>query len=161
MGARLHNRLPGLDHDRLDGYCQHLIVRDALGQVVGCTRLLTAEAARRAGGVSTRPLVWWSRGLCRILTCGCNRAGRLMLVQPCSWPTTSPGWTFSASPRSVPPSSWPSRRWPAWPLFGWLCRRACTAFIRRGGDARRGRGDGATGPAPAPGRAGETPEDGG
>jgi putative hemolysin len=50
MGARLHNRLPGLDHDRLDGYCQHLIVRDAVGQVVGCTRLLTAEAARRAGG---------------------------------------------------------------------------------------------------------------
>jgi putative hemolysin len=50
MGARLHNRLPGLDHDRLDGYCQHLIVRDALGQVVGCTRILTAEAARRAGG---------------------------------------------------------------------------------------------------------------
>lgn len=50
MGVRLHNRIPGLDHDRLDGYCQHLIVRDAFGQVVGCTRILTAEAARRAGG---------------------------------------------------------------------------------------------------------------
>lgn len=49
MGARLHNRIPGLDHDRLDRYCQHLIVRNPLGQVVGCTRILTAEAARRAG----------------------------------------------------------------------------------------------------------------
>ncbi|MFO1372377.1 MAG: GNAT family N-acyltransferase [Candidatus Competibacteraceae bacterium] len=50
MGAKLHNHLPGLDHDHLDDYCQHLIVRDELGQVVGCTRILTAEAARRAGG---------------------------------------------------------------------------------------------------------------
>lgn len=50
MGAKLHNRLPGVDHDHLDGYCQHLIVRDGFGQVVGCTRILTAEAARRAGG---------------------------------------------------------------------------------------------------------------
>ena len=50
MGARLHNRAPGLDHDRLDDYCQHLIVRDGRGQVVGCTRILTADAARRAGG---------------------------------------------------------------------------------------------------------------
>ena len=36
MGARLHNRIPDLDHDRFDQYCQHLIVRDALDQVVGC-----------------------------------------------------------------------------------------------------------------------------
>ena len=50
MGARLHNRVSGLDHDRLDRYCQHLIVRNAMGQVVGCTRILTTEAARRAGG---------------------------------------------------------------------------------------------------------------
>lgn len=50
MGARLHNRIPGLDHDRFDQYCQHLIVRDGLDQVVGCTRILTAQAARRAGG---------------------------------------------------------------------------------------------------------------
>ena len=50
MGAKLHNRIPGLDHDRFDAYCQHLIVRDALGEIIGCTRILTAEAARRAGG---------------------------------------------------------------------------------------------------------------
>lgn len=50
MGAKLHGGLPGLDHDRLDAFCQHLIVRDGFGQVVGCTRILTGEAARRAGG---------------------------------------------------------------------------------------------------------------
>jgi putative hemolysin len=50
MGARLHNRIPGLDHDRFDRYCQHLMVRDALDEVVGCTRILTASAAQRAGG---------------------------------------------------------------------------------------------------------------
>ncbi len=50
MGAKLHNRIPGLDQDRFDAYCQHLLVRDGLGQVIGCTRLLTPEGARRAGG---------------------------------------------------------------------------------------------------------------
>ena len=40
MGARLHNRIPGLDHDQLDRYCQHLIVRNTLGQVVGYIRIL-------------------------------------------------------------------------------------------------------------------------
>lgn len=50
MGATLHNRLPGLDHDALDEYCQHLIVRDGFDQVVGCTRILTADTAQRAGG---------------------------------------------------------------------------------------------------------------
>ena len=50
MGAKLHNYIPGLDHDRLDPHCLHLMVRDALGQVIGCTRILTAEAARRVGG---------------------------------------------------------------------------------------------------------------
>jgi len=50
MGATLHNRIPGLDHDRFDAYCQHLLVHDGLGRLVACTRLLTPEAARRAGG---------------------------------------------------------------------------------------------------------------
>ena len=50
MGATLHTSVPGLDQDRFDPYCRHLIVRDALGQVIGCTRILTANAAQRAGG---------------------------------------------------------------------------------------------------------------
>ena len=50
MGATLHNRIPGLDHDRFDAYCQHLLVREGSGRIVACTRLLTPEGARRAGG---------------------------------------------------------------------------------------------------------------
>ena len=50
MGAKLHNRIPGLDHDRFDAYCQHLLVRDGSGRIIACTRLLTPEGARRAGG---------------------------------------------------------------------------------------------------------------
>ncbi len=51
MGARLHTPLPGLDYDRFDSYCRHLLVRDsATGQVVGYTRLLTAEQAQQVGG---------------------------------------------------------------------------------------------------------------
>ncbi|TCF97301.1 ornithine-acyl-ACP acyltransferase [Paraburkholderia strydomiana] len=46
----------GLDVDRFDQFCDHLLVRavdessGALGPVVGTYRLLTASAARRAGG---------------------------------------------------------------------------------------------------------------
>jgi len=50
MGAKLHNRIPGLDHDRFDACCQHLLVRDGLGRMVACSRLLTPEGARRTGG---------------------------------------------------------------------------------------------------------------
>ena len=50
MGAKLHNRIPGLDHDRFDACCQHLLVRDGLGRIVACTRLLTPEGARRTVG---------------------------------------------------------------------------------------------------------------
>jgi putative hemolysin len=51
MGARLHNSLPGLDHDELDPHCQHLLVRHpGTGRVIACTRVLLDEGARRAGG---------------------------------------------------------------------------------------------------------------
>ncbi|MBK8184387.1 MAG: GNAT family N-acetyltransferase [Candidatus Competibacteraceae bacterium] len=44
----------------LDEHCQHLIVpRSASGQVVGCTRILTADAAEHAGGFySETDLIW-------------------------------------------------------------------------------------------------------
>ena len=58
MGARL--ALPagtpsGHDADRFDDYCDHLLVRatstaDPMGEVVGTYRVLTPDAARRAGG---------------------------------------------------------------------------------------------------------------
>ena len=51
MGAHLHTPMPGLDYDHFDAFCRHLLVRDsATGQVIGYTRLLTAEQAQLAGG---------------------------------------------------------------------------------------------------------------
>lgn len=50
MGARLNTRVAGVDRDHFDPYCQHLIVRDEdKGRIVGTYRILTPDAARRAG----------------------------------------------------------------------------------------------------------------
>lgn len=50
MGARLHTRVPGLDIDDIDEYCDHLVVYDQkLQKVVGCTRLLPCTQAARLG----------------------------------------------------------------------------------------------------------------
>lgn len=50
LGANIQSD-NGLDVDRYDEYCRHLIVRDEdSGRVVGCYRLLTAEGARALGG---------------------------------------------------------------------------------------------------------------
>ena len=51
MGARLSQRIPGVDHDFFDPYCEHLVVTDeATGDVVGTYRILSPEAAQRVGG---------------------------------------------------------------------------------------------------------------
>ncbi len=51
MGARLAGPEPGVDEDRFDAFCEHLLVRDAAsGEVVGTYRLLDAAAAAEAGG---------------------------------------------------------------------------------------------------------------
>lgn len=51
MGARIDTREPGIESDRFDRYCHHLIVRDlASDSVVGCYRILTFLQALRAGG---------------------------------------------------------------------------------------------------------------
>lgn len=51
MGARLGGRIPGVDHDFFDPYCEHLVVRDeATGEVVGTYRILSPSAAQRVGG---------------------------------------------------------------------------------------------------------------
>jgi putative hemolysin len=51
MGARLDCAEPGIEADRFDPYCQHLLVRclDS-DDVVGCYRILTDHQARNAGG---------------------------------------------------------------------------------------------------------------
>ncbi len=51
MGARTDCRVPGIERDRFDPYCQHLVVRDnTWNQIVGCYRILTDSAAPEAGG---------------------------------------------------------------------------------------------------------------
>lgn len=50
MGARLQTQIPGVDRDYYDAFCDQLIVRDeAAGRIIGTYRLLSPEAARRAG----------------------------------------------------------------------------------------------------------------
>lgn len=51
LGARLPARVPGIDHDIFDSYCEHLVVSDdETGEVVGTYRILAPAAARRVGG---------------------------------------------------------------------------------------------------------------
>jgi putative hemolysin len=51
MGAQLPQAEPGIESDRFDHYCQHLLVwDDSIGQVVGGYRILTDVQALRAGG---------------------------------------------------------------------------------------------------------------
>jgi len=50
LGAQIDGGADGVDRDEYDAHCQHLIVRDADGNLVACTRILTDEAAARAGG---------------------------------------------------------------------------------------------------------------
>lgn len=51
QGAHLATPEPGLDIDRFDAHCEHLLVRDNItGQVIGTYRLLTARGAQAAGG---------------------------------------------------------------------------------------------------------------
>ena len=50
LGARLPSRIPGIDHDIFDPYCEHLVVRDEnSGEVVGTYRILSPEKARQIG----------------------------------------------------------------------------------------------------------------
>jgi len=84
--------------------------------------------------VSTRPLTWWSRGLCRILGArlqirGTAHPGAALLV------ANHISWIDIFCIAAVCPTQFLAKQEVAeWPLFGWLCRRAGTAFIRRGGD---------------------------
>ena len=50
IGANLPSRIPGIDHDIYDPYCEHLVVRDRRsGEVVGNYRILSPESARQVG----------------------------------------------------------------------------------------------------------------
>ncbi|MGI9004547.1 MAG: GNAT family N-acetyltransferase [Pseudonocardia sp.] len=52
LGATLHSPEPGLDEDRFDAFCDHLLVReDATGEIVGTYRMLPPARARAAGAL--------------------------------------------------------------------------------------------------------------
>jgi putative hemolysin len=54
LGARLSSRVADHDVDYFDRFCDHLIVRDCTTEkVVGAYRMLSPDAARRAGGYYT------------------------------------------------------------------------------------------------------------
>lgn len=54
FGACLPSTEDGLDRDRYDPYCLHLLVRDfTSGEIVACTRVLTGGAATTVGGFSS------------------------------------------------------------------------------------------------------------
>ncbi len=55
MGASLESAAEQIDADPYDPFCRHLIVREASsGMVVACTRALSDEDARQAGGFYTQ-----------------------------------------------------------------------------------------------------------
>lgn len=89
MGARIETTEPGIERDRLDPYCEHLIVRDIdADRIVGCYRILTDTMAKQAGG-------YYSAGefdLTRIL----SLPGRLMEVgRTCVHPDYRTGATIA------------------------------------------------------------------
>ena len=50
LGAKLPTHRPGVDQDKFDAYCEHLIVRDEnAGTVVGTYRILSPEKAQKIG----------------------------------------------------------------------------------------------------------------
>lgn len=50
MGAQLDSEEEGIDSDRFDSYCEHLIVKDQeSGEVVGAYRILSPEQAKKIG----------------------------------------------------------------------------------------------------------------
>lgn len=52
LGATLHSIEPGLDVDRFDAHCDHLVVREeATGAIVGTYRMLPPDRAVAAGGL--------------------------------------------------------------------------------------------------------------
>jgi len=84
--------------------------------------------------VSTRPMVIWSRLLCRILGVrllvhGRPHSGTTLFV------ANHISWLDIFCIAAVCPTHFLAKsEVAAWPLFGWLSRRAGTVFIRRGGD---------------------------
>lgn len=104
-----------------------LVLHLMLGSVIAAC--LPAGAGRVP---SSAPMVWWSRQLCRLLGVrivrhGTPLAGRALFVaNHVSW------LDIMVLAVACPTHFLAKSEVAAWPLFGWLCRRVGTAFIRRG-----------------------------
>ena len=82
---------------------------------------------------STAPLAWWSRRLCRIMGVRIQTSGT-PYPQGALFIANHISWLDIFCIAAVCPTHFLAKQEvAAWPLFGWLCRRAGTAFIRRGG----------------------------
>jgi 1-acyl-sn-glycerol-3-phosphate acyltransferase len=89
--------------------------------------------------VSPGPMVIWSRILCRLIGVKLVVSG-LPRVGPTLFVANHISWLDIFCICAVCPSHFLAKREVAdWPLFGWLARRAGTAFIRRGSE--NGAGD--------------------
>ncbi|NJN45349.1 MAG: 1-acyl-sn-glycerol-3-phosphate acyltransferase [Candidatus Competibacteraceae bacterium] len=95
---------------------------------------LIAIAVGRRRTVSTAVMSRWSRTLCRVMgvritVLGTPHAGTALLV------ANHISWLDIFCIAAVCPTHFLAKQEvAAWPLFGWLCRRAGTAFIRRGSE---------------------------
>lgn len=90
MGARVIGREHGLDLDRYDPHCSHLLVREGEGgRVIACLRILDGESAMRAGGYYSQS----EFDMTRILT----RPGKMLEVgRTCVAKDRRDGATLSA-----------------------------------------------------------------
>jgi 1-acyl-sn-glycerol-3-phosphate acyltransferase len=102
--------------------------------LVGYGALVCLGAGLRGRPVSARTMAHWSRLLCRILNVRIVRQGApppgtgLLVANHISWLDI-----FCIA--AVCPSFFLAKQEVAqWPVFGWLTRRAGTAFIQRGAD---------------------------
>lgn len=105
----------------------------ALHVLVGIGMAILLRPGRN-GLVSCRPLAIWSQILCRILGVRVVVKGRPQ-AGPVLFVANHVSWLDIFCIASACPTHFLAKREVAdWPLFGWLSRRAGTAFIRRGGD---------------------------
>ncbi|NJM10842.1 MAG: 1-acyl-sn-glycerol-3-phosphate acyltransferase [Synechococcaceae cyanobacterium SM1_2_3] len=90
---------------------------------------------RRDGTVSCRPLAIWSQWLCWMMGVRIKATGQPPSSGPVLFVANHLSWLDIFCIAAHCPTHFLAKGAVAdWPLFGWLARRAGTAFIRRGSD---------------------------
>lgn len=102
--------------------------------LIGMGVALVVLRPREGRPIPTRPMVIWSRVLCRLLgvrllVSGHPQKGATLFV------ANHVSWLDIFCIAAVCPTQFLAKQEVAyWPVFGWLSRRTDTLFIRRGGD---------------------------